>query len=423
MMEAIQAGSILRARSALHGLQIIACYLDDPVLPKLFAGSAREKIMTNIGVAQSQATSAVNLLQTAGVQSAAIADIESALRELGELRPSTINRNSVHTPGRRLLDATKATRLDVESKTDHSLVEFGKQLFAKPAVEMSPDELKAAHGLVSITGARVIFPGIEYLMWSNALRSLGEGQLIPTARRSLDNIRIRMELDALAPEQREQIAQDLIKTPFDSMTDENWITLHNLVDIDRANELIPESMLPRFSAPLRTRAISGTPSEWLWKCFRRAQIDAGGETATDREINVEYEQRVRTALDRFAAGTASDIDRSLIKLDVVRGNGNLSYRPIDDQRAVADFFFGMSPPERTLSNACLGIYKKFLLQDTDKATTKLRNETLRLITRNQKRYAGKYVWFKIQGFGRTPDYNEVGVIRSNLQMMDMLRGS
>ncbi|MCW2920346.1 MAG: hypothetical protein JWL76_220 [Thermoleophilia bacterium] len=141
-------------------------------------------------------------------------------------------------------------------------------------------------------------------------------------------------------------------------------------------------------------------------------------------LDPAYPQKVAVALDEVASGSPSPNARALVAAEGHRLAELVEGRPADEQAAIASAMLAMDDVTSSRGvEGTLKLLRSGLVADApaaDPAVGALRRQTLELVDRNLSRLAGHTPEGEVVGYGRHPDYAEVGRVRANVTLLDQL---
>lgn len=244
-----------------------------------------------------------------------------------------------------------------------------------------------------------------------AITRAGGGLGLSAARR----LHANWTVHRLAPPQRIDLAREIVAIPPERVVEGQWAQLEALLHTDVPGpRQLPD--VNDFGSIARAQAhdVLREPSGY-WNA-------APYFSAWNEALDPRYAARLATAIDDIAAGRGSDESLGLLLVARERLASLMADRPPEQQRAIATAVLGGtavgSGPGTTqvLRTLREGLSGPSAHVDLDH----LRAETLELVERNLARLEGRPLEGAARGFGRHPDYAEVGRIRANLDLMDAI---
>jgi hypothetical protein len=227
---------------------------------------------------------------------------------------------------------------------------------------------------------------------------------------------------ASAPvEERTARAKELVTRDPHQLTPAEWGDLGVLLDSDSAGAILAGPRELDGLRPVRELVASNASHSFVagpagWQVNRYF-------STWRRAMDPTYEAKVAAAVEQVASGSASPEARQLVAGEGHRLAELVAGRPPEQQSAIALAMLEM--PDVSASRGVEGTLE--LLRDGlgrvpegDPAIEDIRARTLELVDRNLARLRGETPPGAVVGYGRHPDYAEVGPIRDNVTRLDQL---
>lgn len=447
--------------------------------PPIYArGRWKRGMATRIGAVARDPQRAVDALDVANIAPVAVADVRRALQHLGEtpIRPGHVRRalagvtaslDRVEIEGETALGRARSTRTQLVAPA-RSLIEdeligsptpgvharladalrFDDQLdgvansqahddlvaslgldvrrrlaldlVSRPAAELTEPELRllsrivdtrTSGGIIEVHGDRTSGAGDI----GTALRAVIDeraGDIRDVERHFAGQRIANLDLRAHAA-----IADRHLRAEPGSLSGHELAELEAVVANDlgaRRLELVTELPgLPRFDATLRQQQFGEAREDALGRYF------AANSQRRVSSFDDEDDRRIAAAVGNYSNGS-----RDALRLGVKVGDGDLLTRhllalPLEQRRSIAlSLLEDAGDGTTSLLPAALDVARDALVAGRVRAEFEpLRAETLRLIDVNRERLAGATAAGSTVGYGRHPEYADLGRIHTNIRTL------
>jgi hypothetical protein len=143
-------------------------------------------------------------------------------------------------------------------------------------------------------------------------------------------------------------------------------------------------------------------------------------SAWNEALDPNHMARVAGAVDALATGRATPDQLELLLIDRARLESLLEGRPPEQQLAIATAVLRGSAdrPGASMEGTLRAISDGLAAPAVHEELEPLRLQTLELVERNLARLQGHTPEGAVRGYGRHPDYAEIGRVRANLDLID-----
>ncbi len=466
----------MKVERVLSRLSTVAERVTSSEVP-LIGGRMRalERAGSSMRVASSEASTAVEVLERAGVQPESVDAVRRSARLLGR---SPITKQQVDHAGGSLLDAVQQVRTteqaalaDARRRADEMLAgarrsleswqgsptaeqraelaaaiafpardgfeqtalnirlldaidDRTRELLAadivkRPVAELSTDELYLMRAMTMPRQVgslqRPIAPRFSSRMME-AVDGAIEGR--PRRIAELQRHLAQRELEAMPDFERTRIAHELFLREPTTLEPRDWARLEAVLDLDRSqNFVVRLDGRPDLRDELALMQVQDRPlTQHVYDYF---DVNAMPE-ASPLERAAAAERRFIDALDAAAAGNHDTATRDVLRAYWPTLGTYVRELPIERQARIASALLGIEGPSGNLQAVRSSLDSIRAAMDELPVTRELQpvyDETLVLLDRNIARMQGNHDPAAVRGYANHPDYAEVGRVKAGFDLL------